>query len=207
MNPQQLIILGRIVERSATWALAALLLFFAYKLASTRRSQPTGTAELKWNDILIKLARISPGVFFAILGAVILATNLRSPLEMSFRSAETQASSTEGSGPADFQIRYQTGTSAPPIVDICVAINRVDLLANTLNGKDSPEAIGEIQKTAKSLMAYRDDLLSLYFTKKQIQDFRQNAGTYARDPKSVPAVDAAMVQALQRAYQSTETLP
>ncbi len=203
MNPQQLVILGRMGERSATWALAALLLFFAYKLASTRRSQPNQTAEFKWNDILIKLARISPGVFFAILGTVILVTNLRSPLELSYQTKDVKANSSEASNADTVEIRWDQGNPAPPIVDICVTINRVDLFAKTLNGKDDPETIDEIQKVTKRLMGYRDDLLGIAFGKNQISEFQKSS----KDPKSIPPNKVATFEALQRAYNSTQLTP
>ena len=203
MTPQQLLILGRIVERSATWALAALLLFFAYKLAIMRRSQPSQTAELKWNDILLKLSRISPGVFFAILGTGVLIANLRSPLELSFRNQTTQADSSSENASADFSARYAQDISAPRIVDICVAINRVDLFANMLDGKNDSKSIDELKSASEKLMGYRDDLLGIAFGKNQILEFQRNL----KDPKSVPSNKAPTFEALQRAYNSTEMTP
>jgi len=205
MSPEIIVLIGRVIERTAAWGLAGLLLFFAFKLSTMLTKQPPQTAEFKWKDFLVKLTRVSPGVFFAVLGTAIVVISLRSPLDISSRRTQPAQKSDSGVTTNDLQIRFGVGESAFSAVEMSVTINRLDQFAKMLEEKSQDaEAVREVQNAAKSMLEYRDSLLAMAFGKTQVSEFRKNASAFAKDPRSVSEKDRHTYEALYRAFFSTE---
>jgi hypothetical protein len=217
MSAEVVALIGRIVERTAAWMLAGLLLCFAYGLSKLLVKQPAQSAEFKWKEFVVKLTRITPGVFFAILATSIVIVNLRSPLDISVRQQVPNPQTTPSNNPSPNpqaissnnptvaeNIHYYLGNESPPVIDICQEINRVDMLAKLLTGHNDADAINKLHTATGKLLTYRDSLVGVLVGQDQVQQWRDKLNTYQNNPSSISAQELPFVQKLQQAYYSTE---
>ncbi len=205
MNPEVLALLGRIAERTAAWGLAGLLLYFAFQLSKMLTTQPSQSAQLKWKDFVVKLTRVTPGVFFAVLATAIVVVNLRSPLEISTGSNKPSAQNSPRNAAGQLHIQYGAGQLPFSPVEMSVTINRLGMFARILTETpENAETIRELRAAAESLMRDREDLLAMTFGKTTLDHFRHVSNNFAADRSSVPEADRDRYEALQRALFSTE---
>lgn len=81
MSPQEIAILGRVLERLLIVLLSGASLYFGYRLFSiVAAAKSDGEAELQ--GFKIRLTRVGPGVFFALFGATVLTFSVVTRMEI-----------------------------------------------------------------------------------------------------------------------------
>lgn len=122
------LIASRCVERLAIIVIAGMSLYFGWALF--KRNLESQEAELSTGVLTVKFARVAPGVFFALFGALILIYSITQPLEI------TPVSSAEGIATGQVQApREQDPDARTPSIHYLNGLEKgaVVKAINTLN--------------------------------------------------------------------------
>lgn len=104
------VLLGIITVRVVSIIVAALCLYLAYKLFFVNTEQQ-GYLEANGAGLSFKIRKVAPGVFFAIVGAVIMAFSLR-PISYT-HTINDEGQTLDGTSSRRWEDEHLAGAAAP----------------------------------------------------------------------------------------------
>lgn len=83
MNEREFVtVLLRMVERISSIGIAAMTIYFGYRLFTLLPTETTGDGKIELPNFSVVLTKLGPGVFFVALGVVVLYQSLSSPIKV-----------------------------------------------------------------------------------------------------------------------------
>jgi len=178
MELLEIAMLGRILERVSIVFVAGLSLWIGGSLFKSITLPSDQQATFEYNNLIIKLHKVGPGIFFALFGAAILIFAVISPLEITNEKSPTSA---------NVKIKYLKD------------IDRVELerwtaaLTTSRNISKIPAALPIPQPDRKliasasdALIEMRSMLLTLQFSETDVSIWLEWKDKFRETPQSVP---------------------
>lgn len=163
------IIVFRAIERIIAIAVGAMCIYLGYRLFSRIPEEKQGEAKIKFpGDVSIYIARVGPGVFFALFGAVIIGLSFYLKVEYVHQSSQkptAMEAQPTASGTLDSEVDYFRGlTPTHPKQDfaslekdrlrLILEIEYLNSLSEQINGHFTEHQIIELNtRTAKIKLA------------------------------------------------------
>jgi hypothetical protein len=117
MDPQALVIILRLAERIAGVLIGGLLIYFGYRLFLSlpgKRGADTGTGEFSLaGGNKIKLAKVGPGVFFAVFGAGLIVFSLTRSVSLTMSRPATKPAESKPAVMAASEFKFVGAVSVP----------------------------------------------------------------------------------------------
>ncbi len=167
MDPLQLVLIGRIIERLLIVVAAIICLWIGGRLFTISTS-PDHTAELTFKDFILKLQKVSPGIFFGFFGAAILVFSINKPLDIDGVQSSKEGT-TQGS------ISYlQTGLDKVELERLIAATNSASNIAAFPPESDIVKLDRELlHQTSEALSDAKLFLLYQRFGKENFEAWKQ----------------------------------
>ncbi|MGE5208861.1 MAG: hypothetical protein ACM3KL_05955 [Alphaproteobacteria bacterium] len=117
MDPQSLVIILRLAERIAGVLIGGLLIYFGYRLFLTlpgKRGSDSGAGEFSLaGGNKIKLAKVGPGVFFAVFGAGLIVFSLTRSVSLTMSRPAAKPAESKPAVVAASEFKFVGAVSVP----------------------------------------------------------------------------------------------
>lgn len=173
---------GRVLERILIVGFAGLSMILGWNLF-VRGVVLDQEAEGQFKDWKLALRKVGPGTFFALFGAVVLATSLLRPLQLGKEIAVLGL----GPKPVDslnFSYLAKDEASAKRTIR---AINAfINIMPDKIEIKDGPVTMEDLRRAQLELRRLRYNLLLSRFTSDQLDACTKYCDQFSIEPGRVP---------------------
>ena len=150
MSDTQILIFARALERLIVVGFSGISIVLGWNLFRVRMVKDQ-TADFTAKEIRIRLARVGPGIFFALFGMGGLLFSLARPVDVTFSPSATQTAARESASGTPSSIRYGAATPADLRRQV-VAINTVKAVCGTTVAGNRTERETAAQAEAREVL-------------------------------------------------------
>ena len=176
MTTDQILVLGRVMERILTCLFGGVSLFLGWNLfrVGILDHQSAALSAHGWR---VDLKRVGPGIFFALFGAAVLAISIHSPLTI-----EAQKPTPVAAGDVASKINYDIGKDPAIKKQWVASINTILTVATGDKSGDSQKAA--MGRAAVDLKTLRNTLVISQFGPDRFAEYQREVDRFSRDPDS-----------------------
>ncbi|MBY6006551.1 hypothetical protein KUV62_21690 [Salipiger bermudensis] len=194
MTENEILVLGRVLERLIIVLAAGASIWMGWRLFYRVADRADHEAELSWKELRVQLQRVGPGAFFALFGVVVLVTALLRPLTFTIAGAAEAEAATSTSYNVPRALRAD-------LDEHLRALNTLIVVGRT--PRDVPIAGRDralLVRAAERAVDLKVELLRLRFGEEDFRTWAEFSEAYARNPDSVPEIVRATVAEIQGTY-------
>ena len=183
MDEANILFAGRLAERLLVVFFGGLSLTFGWHLFKIGVVKPQ-SAELSRKDIVFRLRKVGPGVFFALFGAAILAVSLDRPLVLSDTTPEDGNSSAHVS-------YYSKANEAAVLQDVKALNTQLHIITPAgLERLSKPEGQADLEdllRTRDTIEGLRNYLVIQKFGSNALRMWKRYGEDFLHNAENVPA--------------------
>jgi hypothetical protein len=195
---------ARAIERVFVCLFAGMSLVLGWNLFRVGILDPQ-SAQLDTKTWKLKLARVGPGVFFALFGATVLVWSVNAPLSVlpgqgglvDGPSTGKKTGGNESQSQDQRAITYLSEQSEKERKQLALAINTVVQFCEAGSQKPSAQRTEAVRAAKDELSRFRSALVIAQFGQIDLGVYTKSIDRYLRDPGSVSNTELKVVQALE----------
>jgi hypothetical protein len=193
MDPELILVVGRIIERLLVCLFAGLAILAGYKLFKVGIVDPQA-ADLRSKSFSLKLQKCGPGIFFGLFGTVILVMCLKDSLKV--------GSPQKGAKPdAPYIIDYLGLNDGPGSKDVCESINAFKNLGDPdTNGLMvvNRERTERLKRALATFEILKESLIAKRFGVADIAFYYSNAPAIRENSPRIPTTRLPKLKEIQQ---------
>lgn len=202
MTPDEILVVGRVVERLLTCLFAGLSLTFGWNLfrVGVLSHQSAALAASGWR---VELKRVGPGIFFALFGSVVLAVDLHSTL--TFGSNENEQTSAANSVVTAGTRVYAVAGDQTVAKQWVASINTILSVATADKFQTNAEKQA-IARAAADLTSLRTAVMVNQFGSDRISEYQSKKDRFNLNPLALTPAERGRVGEIAGWMKETRTL-
>ena len=186
MDPTTVLVMSRAAERLLIVFFAGVSIWMGWKLFLKQGGQTDHQAELSYKDLLIRLRKVGPGIFFALFGVGVMIFSLMRPLQVREGDLVLRGQSTEGHS-VGYSLKYLALAQRPELHRWIVALNTIIPIVDLPIDVPIPEPDRALlQEAGRVSEEIRNSFLGRYFTPKDRDIWLEWRSTLATNSSALP---------------------
>ena len=196
---------ARAIERVLVCLFAGMSLALGWNLFRVGILDPQA-AQLDTKTWKLKLARVGPGVFFGLFGAVVLVWSVNAPLSLlPTQQAPLSVTGTTGKKTAGAELQFQDQRAVTYLSEqsekerkrLALAINTIVQFCEATPQRASAQRTEAIRVAKDELTGFRAALVIAQFGQPDMGVYNKSVDRYLRDPGSVSDTELKVIRELE----------